>query len=439
MNLRYYFCTMKVFLIVLFSGIVFILNAQNDTAKVFSLDLEFRPRIEFRRGYAKLPEAGDKPAFFISNRTRFTINFDQKKFKFHSSIQDIRVWGEVGSGFTGNTFGIFEAYIEPFFNEKWSVRIGRQAVELDNARLFARANWNQASRAHEGVNLRYTGKKVQSELMGFYNQNSEQLFGTDYSFASSNYLFLALHSANYQLSKKFGLYTLNAFDGYQQVNDPNVVFVRGTSGGRISFKSKKINATIAAYFQYGDLVGGIPIQAYYAQPEISFEHKTFKASLGMEYMSGDHLLVNQEQSNSFSTLYGVAFRFMGNMNYFTHFPNDTHNAGLIDPYLFSKYTISDRFSLKLDWHLFFSQQELSTNVERRRFLGVEQDLTVNYKVNDYISMSAAVCVMAPSESMEYLQNRTIGALPIYSYYMLTVNPELFRFSKPIEKEADYFK
>lgn len=424
---------MKALLFVVFVFIVTFSDAQNDTAKVFSLDLEFRPRIEFRRGYAKLPEAGDKPAFFVSNRMRFNINFDQKKFKFHTSIQDIRVWGETGSEFTGNTFGIFEAYIEPFFTKKWSIRIGRQATELDNGRLFARANWNQASRAHEGVNLRYTGKKVQSELMGFYNQSSEQLFGTDYSFATSNYLFLALHSGNYQLSDKFGLYTLNAFDGYQKTTDPNTVYVRGTSGGRISFKSKKINATIAAYFQYGDLVDGTPIQAYYIQPEILFEHKKFKAQLGMEYMSGDNLFNHLNQSNSFNTLYGVAFRFMGNMNYFTHFPSDTRNAGLVDPYLFLNYTFSDRFTLKLDWHAFFSQQELTTTFASRRFLGVEQDLTLKYSVNHYISISSAVCVMSPSQNLELVQNRTVGALPIYSYFMLTVTPELFKFSQPIDK------
>jgi hypothetical protein len=429
---------MKTLLSILFLCIVSTVNAQNDTAKVFSLDLEFRPRMEFRRGFAKLPEAGDKPAFFISNRTRFNINYEQKRFKFHASIQDVRVWGQTGANFSGSQFGVFEAYIEPYFNDKWSIRIGRQALDLDNSRLFGEANWSQTGRAHEGINLRYFGKKINSQLIACYNQSSEQIFGTDYALATSNYLFLGVHIAKFQLSKSFSITTLNSVDAYQpqQLVSSDLAYARGTSGGRLTFQSKNWKATVAAFYQYGDLVSGTPINAYYLQPEIAFEHKKFKARLGMEYLSGDKLYAYNGQSNSFSLLYRSPFKHMGNMNYFRSFPNDTDNKGLVNPYLLLKYKFSDRFSVRSEWHGFFTQQDISLNIDSRRYLGIEQDLTFKYKVNDFISMSAAVCVLAPSENMSTIQSLSIYTtklLPVYSYFMLTVKPELFRFSKLNDK------
>jgi hypothetical protein len=402
-------------------------SAQNDTARVFNLSLEFRPRLEYRDGFAQLPNDSTTPAAFISNRARLKLDYEQKKFKLHLSVQDVRVWGEEGLISTEGNLGVFEAYVEPFFTKEWSIRIGRQTVELDNGRLFGQANWNQTSRAHEGVNLIYSSERLKSELMGFYSQNAEQVFGSSYTNGSDRYKILSVHYLKVKLSDKWNLTTLNSFDGFESLYGSDALYVRGTSGGRIDFKHKGFAATLSGYYQYGHSNYAQKISAFYLQPEFSLSTKHIDAKLGMEYVSGRNSLDPFKQTSSFSTLYGAAFKFMGNLNYFVRFPSDAQDKGLINPYLKLSFKISDKFKLISETHAFLTEKYFygSSSSPGPVFLGVENDFQVKYKVNDFISIHTGVAVMFASPSMELIKGGDSARTPVYSYFMVTFTPNLF--------------
>ena len=113
----------------------------SDTIKTFNVSLEFRPRVEFRNGYKQLRNDTTTPAYFGTQRSRILFDFKQKYFKFHTSIQDIRIWGQYGQESINGSLNVFEAYIEPNIKSNWLLRIGRQNVQLDNGRLFSKSDW----------------------------------------------------------------------------------------------------------------------------------------------------------------------------------------------------------------------------------------------------------------------------------------------------------
>jgi len=386
--------------------------AQKDSTIKIDLSLEFRPRSEYRDGFKQLPTDSSAAAFFVSNRSRLNFSIKKQGFQFHTSLQDVRVWGQFGQNSTNGSLSVFEIYGTQRLSNNWKVKLGRQGVELDNGRLFSQANWSQESKAHDGINLIFNSKNLNSELMGFFNQSGENTFGTDYNLAKTNYKTLNIHYLEAKLSKSFTIMTMNAFDGYQSVSNSNTLYVRGTSGGRITYKNKIIEATTSSFYQYGQLQSGQEIASYYINPEVAINTKKIEARLGCEIVSGDDAKNPSTVSNSFQTLYGVAFKFMGHLNYFTQFPKDTKGAGLVNPYLFFAYDLNEKLQIRSDFHLFAIQNNFIVNNELiNKYLGFEQDLKMKFKLNDFTSIDAGFSYMIAEKSMEYLKGGSIKYTP----------------------------
>ena len=404
-------------------------NIQN---KSFVVELDFRPRAEFRDGYRTLPNDTTQPAFFVSNRSRLLFTYKTNRFIFHTSIQDVRVWGAEGQFSTGSNLGIFEAYVEPSLSDKISLRIGRQKLDVDNNRLFSPANWSQFSRAHEGFRLLYISEKLTTDVMGAFSQSKENIFETDFTSPTNNYKVMGFHHLNYKLTKSLTIMTLNVVDGYEHKTNPDVMYLRATSGGRLTFLKNNLTFTTAAYYQYGTDKSGTEIAAFYVQPEIKYKWANkFTTTLGAEILSGEDTKNPNNLYNSFVPLFGVAHRFMGNMDYFTSFPKDTKNGGLINPYLFLNYQFSKKLSIRADGHLFYTQNNvLDKNGEViDPYLGFENDLSFKYKFNEYTTLDFGFSYLIAEKSMETVKGGDSNKTPIWSMCMITFKPELFSYKK----------
>lgn len=409
-----------------------ITNAQKDSSE-FTLSLEFRPRFEYRNGYRQLPDSMDKPAGFVSQRLRLNMRYTRPRFIFQASIQDVRVWGQYGIGSTGTGLGLFEGYVELGLNEHWSLRMGRQGVELDNGRLFSMANWNQASQAHEGLNLIRNDAKTHSELMGFYNQSGEQIFGNTYGLNAKTYLAMGSHYWMHKINEHFDYSVLNVVDAYQLASNPNIVYTRGTSGGRVNVNYKPFAFTACGFYQYGRNKEGTALSAYYFQPEVSLRWKPFGLRLGMEYMSGTDQVFGSNFDHSFVPLYGVTFKFMGNINQFTTFPADVGGAGLINPYLFLETGLK-KWKFKLELHEFLSQSRVVDNSEiLAPHLGVEADLKFKYTFNDFIETEGGFAYMHASAALGRIQNTTNFRQPMWAFVMVKISPQLLHIKQPLKK------
>lgn len=413
-----------------------VLNAFNQKVnsenKNFSIGLEFRPRAEYRDGYKELRTSENKAAFFGTHRSRLYFNYSQPKFKFHTSIQDIRVWGQYGQTATAGSLNVFEAYAETSISGAFSVKLGRQKIELDNGRLFSAANWSQAGRAHDAVNIIYNSNTIHSEFINSFNQTSERIFDTEFSPTTfTNYKLLNVHYLKARLNEHFTLTTINSADSYQSKTYSGTMYTRATTGGRLEFERGNLYATISGYYQFGQLQTREHISAYYFQPEIQLRTNNLTTRLGAEFISGENSEKPSDISKSFVPLYGVAWRFMGNMDYFTSFPNDVKKGGLFNPYLFFLYQWNKKLAVRSDFHLFYLGNKIKNDLGNtiNPYLGSENDLSLKYKYNDFTTIDFGFSYLVAEKSMETLKTGSSSLLPIWSYVMITFKPELFNFKK----------
>ncbi|MDX2247787.1 MAG: alginate export family protein [Bacteroidia bacterium] len=403
--------------------------------EIFSIGLEFRPRTEFRNGYRQIRRDTTHAAVFTEGRSRLYLNYERKGFIFHTSIQDVRIWGQYDPRSTEGTLQVFEAYVEPTLKKGLSVRIGRQKIMYDNQRLFAQNDWRQTAGAHDGVRFMYKKKTFEGDLIGVFNQEKgahERFFETDFSPGFSNYKILLANFLRYKTGK-ITLTAINASDAFQDADDIHLTHWRFTSGGRIEYTQKKVYLTLAAYYQYGKTPKGENLSAGYIQPEVQFkDNKHWTLRLGAEVFSGDDGRNPDNTSHSFDALYGVNHRFLGSMDFFTRFPDDFNNAGIVAPYLFVFYDVNKKLTLRADGHLFYSQNHFVPEGDYlpiRKYLGFENDLLLRYRPNSYTEIDLGYSYAIVTESMEYIRKGGNSDLfQSWAFLMITFKPELFRWT-----------
>jgi len=426
--------------------------------KTFFIGIEFKPRYEYRNGYRYLREDSTQAASLVLGRSRINITYIQdRKFKFHTSLQDIRVWGQYDPRYSGATVQIFESYVEAYLTPRFFTRIGRQRIMLDNERLFAQNDWRPNGGAHDGLSFHYADVKperaLESSIYGSFNQlSADQFFDTDLYTAAlggstwSNYKYLGVFYLKYQKAD-FTYTTINSIDGFQDKTVADKHYNRYTNGGRLEWTKGNFYATFSGYYQWGNNTTGKELKAWYIQPEIKYTNKKYKNNvrLGLEVLGGkDNTNKTNGTDNSFSPLYGVAHRFNGYMDFFTTFPADLNNAGLVNPYLFLTQNIGSKFSLQAHFHFFYAQNKLlnSTGQEMQPYLGFENDFVVQYKPNAYTAIDLGLCYANLTSSAAAMKQPTASALsqdpnnkstggnpdliPMFGYLQIRFTPEIFR-------------
>ena len=426
---------------------------KNPKDKTFTIDTDFRTRSELRNGYGKLRDDTTHSATFTNQRARIGLTYKQEgKFVFHTSIQDIRVWGNAAQKSTAGTIQIFEAWAQPFITPKLSVRIGKQRLSFDNQRLFAENDWRPQSGTHDAFNLIYRGNKLSSDLAVAWNQNAqdintpEQFFGTAYNNAVA-YKGLAVSYLKWNVSERWILSAINSAEGLQSTKAGDTkekMYMRFTDGGRIEYEKGRWYLTAAGYLQSGWLATGKKVTAWYVQPEIKYTANTVTVRLGAEVMSGDnarHAISNKTVDHNFNALYGVAHRFNGTMDFFTQFPADLNNAGLINPYLFAIKRVGKKVELRADFHTFYSENnyvttartpEFNKGVLIPKYLGFENDFLLSFLPNTYTRIDAGASYAIATKSMSQILAKSKGyygnpnLMPTWFYVSLSFKPQLFK-------------
>ncbi len=435
----------KVFGLFLFAGLSLASFAQDSTKKTTALadsakkktnsliiSFELRQRAEYRHGYRNIATHDTGAAFFVAQRARLNIAYSGNKFDLFASLQDARVWGQQDPRNPTQPLYLFEVYAEPHFTNKFSVRLGRQRIAYDNQRMFSENDWRTAGGSHDAARLIYNNKKdFATELTAAYNQNAENVFTSNYKPTGFiNYKELFIHYLDWKPSDKINIITLNSADGYQSAVNYKTTYMRFTSGGRMEYSTPKWYLTLSGYYQYGKDSSGKKIAAYYLQPEIKYSGiKNYTFRLGMEYLSGHDATQPVTKDNNFVPLYGVAHRFMGNLDIFTTFPADVNNAGLVNPYLFLWYQ-KNKLLLRCENHLFYSQSNfISNGATIDKYLGFENDWRINYKANSFTDIEAGFCWAAVTKSMTIIRKGgDETTTPVWGYFSIKFTPVLGKFN-----------
>ncbi|KIC90792.1 hypothetical protein OI18_22770 [Flavihumibacter solisilvae] len=171
------------------------------TKAQISLSAQLRTRTEIRSGFGNLVPKGSKPAVFTSQRTRINFGYKWNRLVFGAAIQDVRVWGQDASTITtadGNRLSLHEGWVDFTLLNKadstikirlidlLSLKIGRQELNYDDARLIGNLDWAQQGRRHDMALLKAMHHGWQVDLGYAFNQNTDAFNYTGTGYVPGN-------------------------------------------------------------------------------------------------------------------------------------------------------------------------------------------------------------------------------------------------------------
>tara|TARA_R110000787_G_scaffold15134_8_gene46881 strand:+ start:28131 stop:29420 length:1290 start_codon:yes stop_codon:yes gene_type:complete len=409
-------------------------------AQEFNLSGELRPRFENRNGFGSLRSEGEDAGNFISQRTRLNFDFKNTKMKFKVSVQNVRVWGDVATmAQDDKAIAFHEAWGEAIVSEKFSMKFGRQEIAYDDQRIFGSVGWAQQARSHDAFLLKITPNTNHRVDVGIaYNADNQSNIGGLYSNVAGYKTFQYgwYHGDFNKLGVSFLL--LNTGVEYLEneglENQDTTLDYMQTIGPRGTYKSGKISADAALYFQTGKSLDRSVSATYFGA---NFGYKitdNFSAGIGVEYLSGKDMDDASSDVKSFAPLFGTNHKFNGWMDYF-YVGNHANNVGLTDIYLNLGFN-KDKWSFKLMPHYFASAANVfnSDGVKLDNYLGTEIDFSLGYKITESIKVDGGYSQMLATESMEAIKGGDSSIHNSWAWVMVTFKPNLFnhKFTAPVD-------
>ena len=397
-------------------------------AQEFNVNLQLRPRYEYRNGYKNLMPNGEKASSFVSQRSRLNLNFNQDKLKTKLTLQNIRTWGDVATTTASdkNGIAIFEAWAQYEFSPEWKTRIGRQVIAYDNQRILGEIDWSQQGQSHDAALITFHPKKHQLDLGIALNANAENLLAPKTPY-TTNYKSMQYAWYHTQFSKlNMSILLLNTGYEFEKTNGNLEVDYKQTFGTYLSLKEKKWNINLGVYGQSGESADK-KVNALYAGTFFGYEtSKKFKIGLGYEFLSGKDQNDSSSESKSFSPVFGTNHAFNGFMDYF-YVGNHQNNVGLSDIYSKLNYS-SNKWEFALIPHVFYTPNTvLDANSKKMdSYLGTEIDLTASYIVQKDIVATAGYSQMFSSSTLERVKNVTSPATTNnWAWVMISFSPRIF--------------
>ena len=408
----------------------------------FKISAELRPRFEMDNGTFKPRPDSVNTMYYVSQRTRIKFELNREKYQFKLSLQDVRIWGNgdiyTSTGVFGSTGGvdIQEAWFRLKLRGHSQLTIGRQVLKLDGQRLIAGRNWNQFGLAYDALvyNLKKSGWDFTVALS--YNNNMSvnsgkviaggELFNENNIIKTLNFLHLK-RSFNKNLSAS--IIVIGA--GYQQTDNPAVIYMTGTYGLWLKYAKGKFDLSTNAYIQNGKAQSGKDVFAYMLtlHPGITFQK--IRIGLGGDYISGDNANDNDygTKEKTFNKMYGAVFKYYGYMNYYSYMKASTANGGLVDIYPNINLTVGSKHTIAGFYHKFYLANPVLVGgaVIDDKDLGSEVDLMYTYKILDEVKLQAGFSYYFTTETLKEVKHVSATEVnsPYWAWVMITFSPELF--------------
>lgn len=394
----------------------------------FTLSGEFRPRSEYRHGFATLADKDQDPAFFTEQRARLNAMYSNSKYTVKIVFQDVRTWGSQPQlvNNDGALTTVHEAWGSLKLSNSSNLKIGRQEIVLDDSRLFGNVAWAQQARSHDAVMFENGINDFSLKLAVAYNQDGPQINTNYYSIIRSYKTFQFLW-----LKQKFGsvdgsfIFLNNGLQSGTLI-DGETNFSQ-TLGLNLDFPSGDLKPGGSVYYQTGKDGGGTDISALQYQLDL-----TYKASdktsflLGYEVLSGNDETSTSTENEAFNPFFGTNHKFNGLMDYF-YVGNHAGSVGLQDLFL-QVVTKGIKWQTQAAVHYFTSngeQLDPLTNAAADKYLGTEVDLVFSHQSSKDVNVKIGYSQMFGSSSMELLKGGSTSATNNWGWVMLTIKPTFF--------------
>lgn len=444
--------------------LIFLFCSCLETMAQLTFSGQVRTRSELRDGQGT-PSVDTIPAFFTSQRTRINLSYSGYRIKFHTSIQDVRVWGQDASSINRYTLDAYDGFM---LHEGWaevslvdtgkvvknfSVRIGRQELVYDDVRLLGNLDWLQQARRHDAVVFKFDHRGWTAHLGAALNQNAERKSNHIYNgvptggypastngvgamYKSMQYLYLGkkLHFGNASFlafKDDFSKFSFAKADSLKKspVYEKGV-WSRYTIGGNLFGTAfRKMTFALSAFYQGGEFREGTNLDEYlFSASALYALGRKVQAGPGIDITSGNNGSDPAKKFQRFDPLYGTPHKFWGLMDYF--YVADGFGAnGLVDYYLKARYKPKDNFTVLADAHRFVlpSAVKASDGTVLEKALGTEIDLVMTYNITKMIALEAGYSTMfsTPTMASPKVKNvRNADDNLNWAYVMLTIKPEL---------------
>ncbi|MEJ1242008.1 alginate export family protein [Chryseolinea sp. T2] len=433
-----------------------------------SVSAQLRTRSELRDGQGTPSVADTVPAFFTSQRTRVSIGFTGYRFKLYSVIQDVRVWGQDASTVNRvttsgqSTLMLHEAWGEISLLDtanhvnQFTLKVGRQELNYDDARLVGNLDWLQQARRHDAVLLKFENKDIVAHAGAAFNQNEERKSNTIYNgvptgySAGTNGIGTMYKSMQFlYAARKFKASTLSFLffkDDFSKFHADNSnpqqpkpvyesgVWSRFTTGAHFTGAlTKRINASADAFYQGGSYREGTSLNEYFFSFAAMYtQSKHFSIGPGVDLTSGNNGSDPSKKYQRFDPLYGTPHKFWGYMDYFYAADGFGPN-GLLDLYLKTRFTPTEKSYITFDVHQFSLPNAVTDeqgNVMNKS-LGIEFDLVGSFALTKIVSIEGGYSFMHMSSTMLNPQVKNVadaGRGAQWAWLMINIKPS-FSFDK----------
>lgn len=224
-----------------------LLSAQSGLMAQFSLLGQVRTRTEYRDGVGNLPLKNSRAAFFTSQRTRLTFGYKWDRITFQTAVQDVRVWGQDAATINnadGNRLMLHEGWADIVLAnsadttvkfkaiQNLSLKIGRQELIYDDARLIGNLDWLQQGRRFDAAVLKSQHLGWAVDLGVGFNQNTDAFGVAGDNYTPGNAPASALSNRNVTLAVPGGFLPTVGKGGAPVVATP-----LSTNGQNQQFKS----------------------------------------------------------------------------------------------------------------------------------------------------------------------------------------------------------
>jgi len=409
----------------------------------FTITGELRPRTEFRNGFKRPKDKGDDPAFFIEQRSRIYLDYTLDKISMSITLQDIRMWGSTDQVYKSDPTlqNVFEAWAKYAFDERYSLKVGRQALVYDNERFMGGLDWAQQGRSHDALffSKKHADRNCDLNLAFAYNQRIPfepgKLEGNDY-FGVNNYKTMIFGHWNRTFDKG-AISVLFHNDGRQIQADTSQAF-RQTYAvlGNYNLGDVKLDGEL--YYQGGKDGNDLEVSALMFAVHGTYETDITPLTLGFEYLSGTAR--SEDKNKSFNPLYGTNHKFYGFMDYF--YVGNGHGqstggrtSGLIDVHLKTKFKLGQKSNLGANLHYFASPVKIfeGFGINGDTYgatLGTEIDLVYTMTLSQNVKFNLGYSQMFATETMEAVKGGgDASAFNNWAWAMISFKPQLFTTAK----------
>lgn len=429
-----------------FLFVIFLTNS-NLSAQDFSLNAEFRPRMEYRDGFQKPLTTEQQPSWLISNRTRLRTDFESKWINARFTIQDARVWGQDDTKSSKIGLDFYEAWAELNVVKNFGFTIGRQALTYDYQRLFGVSNWSINGNAHDLALLTYKNDSIKLFVdLGFaYNttgeNNAQEIYENEKLYQTLG--FLRVEQSFCKMFKASAMFVGESFQNLQ-TDTANQTYIDGhygryTVGANLEMKSKDIPVSfiLTGYYQFGksraktdpvdDKEVHRDLSSFLLAAKINYQIiKPLDVYIGSDYYSGSE--ADATKDNTWNKLYGTNHSYNGSMEYW----RDTPNEGLVDLYGGVKATFWKKVSADLAYHYFLTDKIIQIAGTTGQSLGSELDLTIKYDIVKFVQLEGGWSAYFNSENTKLVKEIDKDAdtrFQNWAYVSLKINPQLFSTKK----------